>query len=139
MGKSESFDEDDYTKVVQEDGGTWMTRDDKEAVGKIGLSPGVYGVSIHLGHLTDATEEVGYYDMYGSSPQGSADDDGTPNPPPALIFYSAGCDEVAAKLIYDEDGRLTLIVNGKVPHNFDRHPHGVYGTGDHVFTFPEEE
>jgi hypothetical protein len=127
-------------ELLRGKGVQWFSFNEEQAKGKVGVSRGVYGPTIHLGHceLPDMPQGdgVGYVDLYGASGSG-VDDDGKPGTPVSLIFFDPRIDEVAVRLVYNEQGHLEVIVNRYMDQSVGDHPQGIF-EGDAVFRFGAE-
>ncbi len=113
----------------------WFSFRGRAARGRVGVSRGVYGPDIHLGHLRRPEEAVGCVDLYHHSPCGRREG-GAPGGPVSLLFFSSGLEAWAVRLVYDREGNLEVVVNAEWLHSFEAHPHGEHPGGDHVFRPP---
>lgn len=117
----------------------WMTFDDDNAGGKVGVSRGASGPTIHLAHAEDTNPPqeggVGYVDLFGASDE--APPEGSESPPPvSLTFFDLRVEEAAVRLVYGPDGSLEVIVNNRMEPRHEGNQPGIWSDGNNVYRFP---
>lgn len=117
----------------------WMAFDTPDAKGAVGTSRCPYGANIHLDHLPDAGNGIGYVDLYGPSTNGQEYD---PDLPVSLLLFDTrpeGFEEWVVRIIYRPDGSMEVVVNSLMQYAFRNHPNGQHASGDHCFVMPPSQ